>query len=67
MYSYNFAGAFSNIEKVVNVGNTYLSVKEFWNLAKESDPKHLEEVIYTAVDIMRISSIMMQPFCPRQA
>ena len=67
MADYNFQGAFNSIDEVLSIGNTYLSMTEFWNLAKDEDPTALSEAIFVALDIMRISSILLQPFCPRQS
>ena len=44
------------------MGGKYLSEEEYWNYAKSGSPediKRLEEVVYFAFEIVRISSILL--------
>ena len=63
MSVYDFHAAFKCIEKVVFYGNQYLSVSEFWKLDKEA----LNEVVFLTLETVRISSVLLFPFCPSKA
>ena len=50
--------------------NQYISEQEPWKLAKSDSPSDRERVptvIYTAVEVLRIAGILLQPFMPSKA
>ena len=54
------------------LGNHFLGTNEFWTLAKtgaenEEDRAKLEHILFVTFKIVRITSILLTPFCPALA
>ena len=67
MEDLNFVDAFECVRGVVKLGNNQLSSMEFWTLAsseQQSDLDLLNDLLYSTFEISRISSHLLQPFCP---
>jgi methionyl-tRNA synthetase len=59
--------ALSEIWKLVNLLNTYLENASPWSLAKSQQKERLKGVLYTALEGLRILSILVFPFIPSSA
>lgn len=58
-----FSNALSEIWKLVRYGNRLIENKKPWQLAKQVEQKaELQAVLYQLLEILRISSILLQPF-----
>ncbi len=45
-------------------GNYFLNKSEFWAIKDEA---HLDVVLHITFEIIRVSSILLQPYCPQLA
>jgi methionyl-tRNA synthetase len=61
MSTYDFEAAFKAFDKILYLGNQYLSESKFWAV---SDEGQLDTILYTTVEVIRVSTIILQPFCP---
>jgi methionyl-tRNA synthetase len=61
MSSYDFVKAFENLSHILYLGNQYLSESKFWNITDEAQ---LDTILYTSFEIIRLSSILLQPYSP---
>lgn len=61
MSSYDFVRAFSNLSQILYLGNQYLSESKFWNI---TDQAQLDTILYTSFEVIRLSSILLQPYSP---
>ena len=68
MQAYDFIGASSIIEDLLQLGNSHLSQSEFWKLVSPestaSDYQALHEVVYVCLSLSHLSSVLLHPFCP---
>lgn len=63
-----FSVALTSILELVRFGNRYIELTQPWNLAKDPDKKPiLGSVLYHLVELLRVVSILIQPFLPRTA
>jgi len=63
----DFAGALTEIWKIVNCANKYIEDSKPWNLAKEKKDEELAYTIYTLSEVLRIVAISLYPFMPATA
>lgn len=61
MSQYDFVKAFSNLSQILYLGNQYLSESKFWAITDESQ---LDTILYTSFEVIRLSSILLQPYSP---
>ncbi len=62
LYSaYDFIEAFKKIQEVLYLGNSFLSERHFWAI---TDEEELNSVLFTTFEVIRVSSILLQPYCP---
>ena len=61
MSAYDFESAFKTLEKILYLGNQYLSESKFWAI---TDQAQLDTILYTTFEIIRVSTIILQPYCP---
>ena len=62
----DFTGAAKAVMELAHRANLYVEESEPWNLAKdEAEAQDLRDVIYNALEAIRIIALYMQPFCPR--
>jgi len=61
---YDFAAALAAIWTIVRRGNRYIDEMAPWALAKAEDRSRLATVLYTTLDLVRVVSILLQPFMP---
>jgi len=61
MSSYDFEAAFKSFDQILYLGNQYLSESKFWAVTDEGQ---LDTILYTTFEIIRVSTIVLQPFCP---
>ena len=65
--SLNFAKALDTIWNLIRVLDGYITAHTPWKLAKSTDPvdqKKLEEILYTAAELIRIVTAFAHPFIP---
>jgi methionyl-tRNA synthetase len=70
MEQFDFTEACEKIWKIVlNGNNKLLSGHQFWNLVNgdAEQVRKLEDLVYLAFEITRISSLLMLPICPELA
>lgn len=62
----DFAEAVAAIKQIVLKGNGLLAANNFWTLAKGDDAqiRQLQDLIYLAFEVTRVSSILLLPICP---
>jgi methionyl-tRNA synthetase len=62
----NFAEAVETIKQIVYKGNGLLAANNFWTLVKgdEAQLRQLQDLIYLAFEITRVSSLLLLPICP---
>jgi methionyl-tRNA synthetase len=61
MSQYDFVKAFSNLNQILYLGNQYLSEGRFWAVTDEAQ---LDTILYTSFEVIRLSSILLQPYSP---
>jgi methionyl-tRNA synthetase len=61
MSDYDFIKAFENLSEILYLGNMYLSESKFWSITDEA---HLNTILYTTFEVIRLSSILLQPYSP---
>ncbi|CDW80999.1 methionyl-trna synthetase [Stylonychia lemnae] len=61
---YDFVSAFTIIEQILYLGNHLLAENQFWNI-KENE--QIEALLFTTFEILRVSSILLQPYIPQLA
>ena len=61
MSHYDFVKAFSNLSQILYLGNQYLSESRFWAITDETQ---LDTILYTSFEVIRLSSILLQPYSP---
>ncbi len=66
MDALDFAQAVAAIKQIVFKGNGLLAANNFWTLAKgdEAQLRQLQDLIYLAFEISRVSSVLLLPVCP---
>ncbi len=64
--SFAFHSALFDITNYLNQANKYLEETEPWKLIKKDKEKTLE-ILYVALDVIRISTSLLQPVIPRSA
>lgn len=62
----SFHVALETIWRVVGEGNRYVDEQAPWAL-RRSDPKRMQTVLYTLVEVLRHLGILVQPFVPAAA
>ncbi len=67
MASPSFSTALEAIMRVVNQANRYIEQQAPWQLAKSSDPTRLRSVLALLVELLRVVSIVLEPFMPSVA
>ncbi len=66
MSEVDFTGAANAIMELAHAANLYVETSEPWNLAKdETKSQQLADVVYNALESIRIIALYMEPFCPR--
>ena len=63
MENYELTQALVEIFRFVQEGNKYVNKTEPWKLEGEE----FEKVVYNVLELLRISSILLQPFIPESA
>jgi len=66
MDSQSLNAALGEIVALGSAANEYVDHQAPWRL-KESDPKRMEEVLYTMMEVIRVIAIMLQPVTPQAA
>lgn len=61
---YEFSAALTAIWQMVRRGNRYIDETAPWALSKAGDFERLGTVLYTALDLLRIISVVLTPFMP---
>jgi methionyl-tRNA synthetase len=64
----NFGRAFEKIKEIVYKGNLNLSTLEFWKLVKSDSADEillLQNALYVTFEISRISSALLEAYCPQ--
>ena len=65
--NFDFVGALAKIWETINVANKFIEDSKPWTLAKENKTEELAAVIYTLLEVLRITSISIYPFMPSTA
>jgi methionyl-tRNA synthetase len=63
----DFSGGLSKIWEAINSANKFIEDSKPWALAKEKKTDLLKEVVYTLVEVLRISAIAVYPVMPSSA
>lgn len=66
MNAFNINKVLDNIISITDQANVFIDKQAPWNL-KKTDPKKMEKILYTLLEIVRYIAIMMQPFTPSSA
>ena len=66
MYEQRFDAALVAILKLAHDANGFIDEQAPWSL-KKTDPKRMEEVLYTLAETVRCIAILLQPFMPDSA
>jgi methionyl-tRNA synthetase len=62
----DFTAAANAVMELAHAANLYVESSEPWNLAKDEEKYgELADVIYNALEAIRIIALYMMPFCPR--
>lgn len=66
MDSLNFVEALAKIKKIVSIANSLLAHYEIWKLVggSQEEVRRLQDLVYLAFEVTRISSLLMMPVCP---
>ena len=64
--NYRFREALKDAMNIARIGNKYLADTEPWKVIK-SDPKHVETILYVALQITANTAIAIEPFMPFSA
>lgn len=67
MNELNFQKAILSINKYIASLNVLVDEKKPWELAKTNNQQELQEVIYTLLEGLRLSALMLYPFIPDTA
>jgi methionyl-tRNA synthetase len=62
-----FSKALESIWQLVRRGNRYIDETAPWALNKAGDGERLNTVLYTMFELLRIVSVLIQPFMPKTA
>jgi len=65
---FRFNDYLSKIGELINMANKYIEDSQPWNVAKSSvdlDAKKLDEILYTLIESLRLSTIMLIPVIPK--
>ena len=65
---FRFNDYLSKVWELINMANKYIEDSQPWNVAKsqeEKDVKKLDEILYTLIESLRLSSIMLIPVIPK--
>ncbi len=62
-----FSKALESIWQLVRRGNRYIDETAPWALNKAGDEERLHTVLYTMFELLRIVSVLIQPFMPKTA
>ncbi len=66
MTEIDFTGAAKAVMELAHAANLYVETSEPWNLAKDdTKQQELADVVYNALEAIRIIALYMAPFCPR--
>ena len=63
--NFDFMNALTKIWEVINIANKYIEEAKPWNLAKEKKTDELTAVIYSLLEVLRITAIAVYPFMPQ--
>ena len=61
------AAALATIERLVNAGNEDIDTSAPWKRHKEGDAQAVADALYTALEALRIVSVLLAPFLPHVA
>jgi methionyl-tRNA synthetase len=64
---FRFNDYLSKVWELINMANKYIEDSQPWNVAKsqeEKDVKKLDEILYTLIESLRLSSLMLIPVIP---
>ncbi|MFA6078874.1 MAG: methionine--tRNA ligase [Candidatus Omnitrophota bacterium] len=62
---FDFTSALSGIWEVIGMANKYIEDSKPWTLAKENKTPELARVIYTLLEVIRITAVSIYSFMPR--
>ncbi|MHB1376974.1 MAG: methionine--tRNA ligase [Candidatus Humimicrobiaceae bacterium] len=65
---FRFNDYLSKVWELINMSNKYIEDSQPWNVAKsreEKDIKKLDEILYTLIESLRLSSMMLIPVIPK--
>lgn len=65
---FRFNDYLSKIWELINMANKYIEDSQPWNVAKSSedkDVKNLDEILYTLIESLRLSTLMLIPVIPK--
>ncbi len=66
MEKVDFTGAAAAVMELAHAANLYVESSQPWNLAKEEEKRgELADVLYNALEAIRIIALYMAPFCTR--
>lgn len=63
----NVGAALENIEQLVALGNKAIGSSEPWKRAKEGDQSAVDASLYSALELLRIVSVLLDPVMPKAA
>ena len=61
---YQFNVLLENIWKIIKLANSYVDINEPWNLYKNKNFKRLNNVLYSLLNTIYKTNILLQPFLP---
>ena len=64
MENFEFSGAIENIWSIIKIANKFIEDEAPWNLNKNNKLKELANVIYILLEVIRVSSLAVQPVMP---
>jgi methionyl-tRNA synthetase len=65
---FRFNDYLSKLWELINMANKYIEDSQPWNVAKspeEKDIKKLDEILYSLIESLRLSSLMLIPIIPK--
>jgi methionyl-tRNA synthetase len=62
-----FDEALSALWRAIQAANRYIEENKPWVLAKQDDPKPLDDVLRALLEVLRMASILCIPFMPRKS
>ena len=64
---FEFSAALSRIWEVVGMANKFIEESKPWALAKEKKTEELASVIYSLLEVLRVTAVSISPFMPETA